>query len=509
MKKIFMLLLSLTLLLGFSNVVSANGSIYPSFVDKQRGGKINEQRIFDSLTVAIYSDVDMHSVKLYRMVDLGAGDEIEGIVVKTYVDSTYGHNTNAMYFEMPEDESGAYYIRATDVSMKQISTWFWFNDEGYEVDFTKPEINIKYELGSPAQLNFSDDMKVKESYVLSSDGQRYEVTNGMDFYQTYKKEGHFELFVVDMNNNVASEKFTIDKTKPVITGAEMYKNYTGAVTLTLSDNLNLSHLTVNHKKQNIKLVNGQTFTVKERGNYEIHLYDNNSNFCYLYFNIDAVGPIAKDTVSNTYLENNKHYNHDVKIKMELVGGVKDSYLKYTDLKGKTKIVSEDKKCTKEGKYELFMKDGNGRTKTYVFHIDKTAPKVTGVKNKKIYTSKSLKIKSSDANLSSIKLNDKKKSKSMVIKKEGNYTLVVSDKAGNTVKVKFTLDRTKPKCTVKNNKTYKGKAKVWGSDSVSGLKSVKLDGKTIKKQTTVKKKGKHQVILTDKAGNKSTINFVIN
>ena len=71
-----------------------------------------------------------------------------------------------------------------------------------------------------------------------------------------------------------------------------------------------------------------------------------------------------------------------------------------------------------------------------------------------------------------------------------------------------LDFTAPKTNIKNNKTYKSGKKITFSDEGSGMKSAKLDGKKIKNGHVVKKKGKHKLVLTDKAGNKKTVKFTI-
>lgn len=72
---------------------------------------------------------------------------------------------------------------------------------------------------------------------------------------------------------------------------------------------------------------------------------------------------------------------------------------------------------------------------------------------------------------------------------------------------FTIDKKKATVNVKKNKVYKKGQKVTFKDA-SGIKSAKLDGKKITSGSTVKKKGTHTLIVTDTAGNKTTVKFKI-
>jgi hypothetical protein len=79
-------------------------------------------------------------------------------------------------------------------------------------------------------------------------------------------------------------------------------------------------------------------------------------------------------------------------------------------------------------------------------IDETAPKVTGVKNGKTYT-KAVTIKASDsgsglksATLNKTKVKISKLKNGYKVSKNGKYTLKVTDKAGNTKTIKFTIKK---------------------------------------------------------------------
>lgn len=96
----------------------------------------------------------------------------------------------------------------------------------------------------------------------------------------------------------------------------------------------------------------------------------------------------------------------------------------------------------------------------------------------------------------------------VCSEDGKYTVSAELFSGTKQTLKFTIDKTKPTSNIKNGKTYKSGKKITFSDKTSGIKSAKLDGKTVKSGKIIKKKGTHKLVLTDKAGNKTTIKFKI-
>lgn len=144
-------------------------------------------------------------------------------------------------------------------------------------------------------------------------------------------------------------------------------------------------------------------------------------------------------------------------------------------------------------------------------IDTKKPVISGVKNKKAYK-KAVTIKFSDgtggSGIASAKLNKKSVKTGKKITKDGVYTLVVTDKAGNSNTVKFTVDKTKPTTNIKKNKTYKAGTKITFKDKTSGIKKATLNGKKIKSGTKAKKKGTNTLKITDKAGNVKTIKFKV-
>lgn len=74
---------------------------------------------------------------------------------------------------------------------------------------------------------------------------------------------------------------------------------------------------------------------------------------------------------------------------------------------------------------------------------------------------------------------------------------------------FYIDKTAPTISgIKNNAVYKSKVNITYKDGQSGIKSAKLNGKSIKSGKVVSKNGTYKVVAADKAGNKKTVSFQI-
>lgn len=99
-----------------------------------------------------------------------------------------------------------------------------------------------------------------------------------------------------------------------------------------------------------------------------------------------------------------------------------------------------------------------------------------------------------------------------VKKNGTYTIRVITKDGTAYSIQHKirgLDNTTPQITgVKNGKTYKKAVTIRFSDKGSGIKSAKLNGKTITSGKKVSKKGKYTLKVTDKANNTKIVKFKI-
>ncbi len=146
--------------------------------------------------------------------------------------------------------------------------------------------------------------------------------------------------------------------------------------------------------------------------------------------------------------------------------------------------------------------------------DHKAPIISGVQNGKFYN-RQVKISFRDdeggCGVAKATLDGKDVKSGTVVSAEGRHVLVVSDMLGNTATASFTIDKTRPTVSgAANNKCYKRNVKLTYSDnkSGSGIKSATLNGKNIKSGKTVTAAGKYTFKTVDKAGNVTTVKFVI-
>lgn len=78
------------------------------------------------------------------------------------------------------------------------------------------------------------------------------------------------------------------------------------------------------------------------------------------------------------------------------------------------------------------------TPSRIMKLDLTAPSIKGVKNNKVYK-KPITVKFSDASgIKKATLNNKNIKSGTKVSKKGTYILKVTDKIGNTKKIKFTI-----------------------------------------------------------------------
>ena len=308
---------------------------------------------------------------------------------------------------------------------------------------------------SPAQevtkhdvtLSVEDDNKV--TIVSKLNGQVIENP------ETYTEEGVYEVTVTDAAFNETTIKFVIDRTAPVVIGATNGEYYREDVTLTIIEE-NLQN--AKYRKDGGKAYSfesGHTFT--EEGTYSIKVTDKAYNKkAELTFTIDKTAPTVKVTKSN----NDKSTNKDVIVTIEgnepitIEGWTKVNDTTYTN------VYSEN------GKYSVVVKDvvGNATTVNFeVKRIDKVAPTaiitksnndnstnqdvvVTLVSNEAIYKPEGW---------TEVKTN-KEHEFTKTYSKNGKYSVVIKDKAGNGTTINFEvkrIDKVAPKLTVVDPNKY--------------------------------------------------------
>ncbi|MBV7505701.1 bifunctional 2',3'-cyclic-nucleotide 2'-phosphodiesterase/3'-nucleotidase [Bacillus sp. sid0103] len=150
---------------------------------------------------------------------------------------------------------------------------------------------------------------------------------------------------------------------------------------------------------------------------------------------------------------------------------------------------------------VVVSDPSGnKSETTVTVLDKIAPVVSGVVNNGLYN-KNVTVSFNEGTAT---LDGKAFKTGTLVATEGVHTLVVTDAAKNVTTVKFTIDKTAPKVTgVANNGLYNKDVTI----SFNEGKAL-LNGKTVATKTVVKTDGTYTLVVTDAAGNKTTVKFAI-
>lgn len=108
---------------------------------------------------------------------------------------------------------------------------------------------------------------------------------------------------------------------------------------------------------------------------------------------------------------------------------------------------------------------------------------------------------------------KKISKKKRFTKQGRYNVILRSKKGQRRTLYFIIDKTKPKVAgVANKGKYKGIVTIGVTDALSGLKSVKLNGKLQETASSTQmiqcRKGTYTLIAKDWAGNTKKVQFKV-
>ncbi|MBD3920983.1 InlB B-repeat-containing protein [Paenibacillus sp. PR3] len=290
---------------------------------------------------------------------------------------------------------------------------------------------------------------------------------------TVSAEGTHTLIVTDSAGNTTSVIFTVDKTPPTVTGVTNGASYNTNRTITLSDGT--------------ATMNGAVFasgsTVSAEGSYVMVATDAAGNTRTIAFIIDKTAPIVIG-VTNGGL-----YNTNLAIIFNEGSATLDGAA-FTS----GSIVSA------EGAHTMVVTDAAGNTTTVSFTIDKTAPTVTGVTDGASYnTDRTITLSDGTATLDGAVFTSGSK-----VSAEGLHTLVATDAVGNTRTIDFTIDKTAPVVIgVTNGGLYKVDQTITFNEGTATL-----DGSAFTSGSIVSAEGMHTLVVTDAAGNSTTVSFTI-
>ena len=183
----------------------------------------------------------------------------------------------------------------------------------------------------------------------------------------------------------------------------------------------------------------------------------------------------------------------------------------TDSNGKVTNYTGKIELSEDGTYTVTITEDDGTETTVSFVVDTTIPAIEGVEEKLYNTTVTPKVV--EANLDEVILTkDGTKVDDYTLGDEigndGDYVLKVTDKAGNTAEVKFSIDRTAPTYTIDFTETALTNQDVVVTIEINEEIEVPVgweksqDGKSITKTFT--ENSEETVILKDKAGNETPV-----
>jgi hypothetical protein len=290
---------------------------------------------------------------------------------------------------------------------------------------------------------------------------------------TVSTDGSHTIIVTDEATNSTTVTFTIDKTAPTVTGVTNGKSYNTDRTVTFSEGTATLNGTA--------FISGTTITTED--DYTLIVTDTAGNSINIDFTIDKTNPEVTGVTEGGLYKTDKTITFNE-------GTAK--------LNGNT--FTSGSTVNTEGSHTLIVTDSATNSTTINFSIDKTAPTVTGVINDTSYNT--------DLTVSFIEgtatLNGTAFVSGTTISTEDDYTLVVTDTAGNSINIDFTIDKTNPEVTgVTEGGLYKTDKTITFNEGTA-----LLDGNPFTSGSSIRTEGSHTLIVTDSATNSITINFSI-
>ncbi len=428
-------------------------------------------------------------------------------------------NTN----EFTLEEEGTYRLTAYDKAGHKTEVWV-------AIDKTAPVItgveNGKY-YKKNVKVTVEDKFLVK---VLVNDVEQTGIvttgTNneGRTLVKEFTEEGVYTIVATDKVGNSTTVTFTIDKTKPVISGVENNKYYNTDVT-PIIDDINLKNATLKLNGKHDKSYRpGDTLT--KEGTYTLVATDLAMNKTSLItFTIDKTAPSA--TVS---------YSTEVRTNGNIVVTISASE-KILAVEGWT-LAEDGMTLTREfeanttGNVKIVDLAGNEATVDYaVTNIDKDAPVVTlyndkgNVVSDGVFSIKNIKAVIEDYSTFTAVLKNQNGVETdyvsgTMITTRGNYTLTVTDEASNVTVVTFAIDKDYPLVYlngVKYEKVVNDIKYFTKGDVELNVKELNLDKIILTKNDeeitytdnmVITEEGIYNIVVTDKANHKTSVKFVI-
>ncbi|WP_431026888.1 S-layer homology domain-containing protein [Lysinibacillus sp. LZ02] len=267
------------------------------------------------------------------------------------------------------------------------------------------------------------------------------------FNYSAKSSYNIAITVTDSAANTLIKSFTInvlDNTPPVVTGVASDGVYNNDVTISFNEGT--------------ATLNGAAFTsgtiVNSEGNYTLVVTDTAGNTTTVSFKMDKTPPTGTLSINNEAASTNTENvtlsltgtdaNGPIEMRFSSDNITWSAWEPFSSSKSWTLSAGDGTKMVYMQLRD--MADNVGVTTSGSINLDTTPPVVTGIANNGVYNT--------DVTISfnegTATLNGTAFTSGATVSSDGDYTLVVTDPAGNTTTVSFKIDKTPPAGTLAIN-----------------------------------------------------------
>ena len=410
-----------------------------------------------------------------------------------------GKATTETEFDTSLLDDGTHSVVVTDLAGNSTTKTFI-------VDKTAPtfELNAYYNGSETIKIRVTDANSV---YILLDD----DVLESGNIQASTLEDGLHTVIVVDLAGNSTTKTFIVDKTAPILYLANYYSVGKNIYLQPIEDNLD--RITLDGLVEENDIVLSDEL---EEGSHTVKVYDKAGNSTTAIFIVDKIAP---------EFNLNAYYRSIDTISLQIV----EENLRSVELDGlTTDLTSWLCAGLSEGEHSIIVTDYAGNSTKKSFIIDKTYPVISITQEGELVdtmyftTGADFRIEITEEYLSAVTLNGKSITDFDVIVsvlEDGKYTVVATDRAGNSTSIEFIIDKTAPTLTLRRNMNEISSEGVYVSsfDTVSvvveeiNIDRVLFDGvDTIVYSWTGSSlaDGKHTVTAYDKAGNVTTVSFIV-
>jgi len=280
-----------------------------------------------------------------------------------------------------------------------------------------------------------------------------------------------------------SDKFTIDRTPPVLSGIEDGAYYNTEQTVTFTEGTALLN--------EFYTYTGGTIVLSDEKYYKIRLTDEAGNYTEVTCTIDKRRP-------TTNMVGNQLFNKPVTVTFS-----DDRPSPRATLNGEP--IESGVVVSQEGEYTVVVTDQAGNSVTGKFTIDLTPPVITGVEDNGKYNSARTIFFEGNGYVSALyKYMGEPLTSGATLTDDAQYSLSVFDKAGNSTSINFKIDKVAPVITgVVDGATYIHSVYLYFNEGTATL-----NGTSTYSGRWIWENGNYVVVAQDDCGNQTTVRFTV-